>query len=208
MKSNAIFGLILFVVINGMLWLRYSTYVNPTVATPAPVDASSPTSCVIGDEVVMGGMAVLDDPCLSTYFGEFGIEINEVRYPFARIPAIDPREIVECRITHYGPPSFTENDTTARCISIRECLAMVTRYSIEWGIPISGFCAVSSSMPWYGDVRNDVPTLIHVQDHGLYLVLDRKGGGDCQGVDLYLVDQDGFEFSEIRYVWEINIPVP
>mgnify|MGYP001362308179 CR=1 FL=1 len=174
-----------------------------TLANSATVDASSPVSTVIDGEVVQGGMAVLD-PCVAEPYGACGRELGGVYYPFANLPAVDPRSIIQTRITHYGPPGFTANDVTASGKTISECLQMVSDLSAEWGLPITGFCAVSRSMPWYDNVRDEVPTLIQIQDHGYYLVLDRKGSGDVQGCDIYEPLQDGSAYSHARMVWKIQ----
>jgi len=180
------------------------TVANPTVATPAPVDASSPTSTVIAGEVVEGGMAVLSEP-----YGRFGMEVNGVCYPYARIPAIDPRTIIETWITHYGPPTFAlDNCHTSTGYTPREALALCQAFSDEWGVPIDGFCAVSDGLPWYWRIYDTPPPLIHVDGHGDYLALDHKGAGDCAGIDVYEVTQDQYPnncmYSEIGLVWEIK----
>ena len=185
----------------------------PTVANSATVDASSQTTTVIDDEVVYGGMAVLDDQfadssnmvdqCVPVPCNRFGAVENGIYYPFACLPAVDPASIIETRITHYGPPTFgLDNCHTATGYTPREALAICEAYSLEWGVPIDGFCAVSRNLPWY--TFTEPPTLIYVDGHGNYLVLDHKGAGDCAGVDLYLPNQDGCEFSEECLAWEVS----
>lgn len=115
---------------------------------------------------------------------------------------IDP---VYCWVTHYGPPRFTADDTTAWLVSIRVCLELVDHYADEWGVAIDGFCAVSPGMPWYLRVRDLVPALIYVEGHGRYLVLDRKGFHDAYGVDVYEPEQDGYMYCERNVrVWEVD----
>ena len=157
-----------------------------------------------GETVERGTLSVVEgEP-----YGAFGVKVDGVRYPFARIPAVDLATIIETQITHYGPPRFTTNDTTARLITIAECLELVDFYADEWGFPITGFCAVSQGLPWYDNVRDDVPVCIEVQGHGRYLVLDRKGSGDIQGVDIYEPLQEtfpeGYGYSERGYVWRMR----
>ena len=182
---------------------RLDAVANSPVANSATVDASSQTTTVIDDEVVYGGMAVLDDPCLPVPCNRFGAVENGVYYPYANLPAVDPASIIETRITHYGPPTFNlDNCHTATSYTPREALAICEAYSLEWGVPIDGFCAVSRNLPWY--TFTEPPTLIYVDGHGNYLVLDHKGAGDCAGVDLYLPNQDGCEFSEECLAWEVE----
>ena len=116
-------------------------------------------------------------------------------------------EPIYCYVTHYGPPRFTADDTTARCVSIRVCLELVKHYADEWGVEIDGFCAVHKALrPWWDRVRDPVPLLLYVEGHGNYLALDRKGERDCVGVDIYEPEQDGFMYCErgVR-VWEVAI---
>lgn len=181
----------------------------PTVANSATVDASSPTSCVIGDEVVYRGGLTFDDPCVAEPYGAFGAVENGILYPFANLPAVDPRSIIETRITHYGPPTFAlDNCHTATGYTPRKALAICEAYSIEWGIPITGFCAVSRNLPWYDQIYDTPPPLIHIDGHGDYLALDHKGSADCQGVDIYEPEQEsfpgGFGYCEARMTWKIK----
>jgi len=142
---------------------------------------------------------------MSQEAGRFGVWEDDVFYPFARLPAVDPNDIIECWVTHYGPPRFTADDTTARNITIAECLKLVRQKEIAWNIDIDGFCAVHRALPWYDNVRDEIPVLIEVEGHGRYLVLDRKGPRDAVGVDIYLPEQDGYEFCERNVcVWEIE----
>ena len=122
-------------------------------------------------------------------------------------------EPVYCYVTHYGPPRFHRDRTTSRCITIRACLLLVDHYADEWGVEIDGFCAVHKYIAWpdgtltdwYKRHRDATPMLLYVEGHGNYLVLDRKGLGDCVGVDIYEPDQDGYMYCDrgIR-VWEVN----
>lgn len=103
-----------------------------------------------------------------------------------------------CRITCYGPPPFHIDSNVARCMD----RSYTVRDSLDWALEmgLDGICAVSPGTPWYNDVRDPVPTILQVEDHGIYLVVDRT----ARYVTWPVVDiwvpyrvEDGYQEGEI-----------
>jgi len=167
------------------------------VANSATTDASSQTTHTFADGTeVQGGMAVLDDP---VSIQVDGVMEDGTYFPHADVQVV-PDDAVSLYITHYGPPGFPVTQKSPKCAGgyqIAACLYFVLCSEELYGVQVDGFCAVNNT-PW--DTLVYPPTIIEVEGHGRYLVMDHK---DRSGVDIYLPSQDGCEFSEECLVWEV-----
>lgn len=110
------------------------------------------------------------------------------------------RSRTEYRITCYGPPQFPETNLTARGMSVRSGLDLADSLGLD------GICAVSPDTPWYSRIRDENPPIIHVDNYGDYLVVDRTASSVSGVVDIYNPDLSPTNmWSEKREVYEHHV---
>jgi hypothetical protein len=102
------------------------------------------------------------------------------------------------RITHYGPPLFPATNQVARGGTVSMWLQLAYDRGYD------GICAVSPGTPWYDRVRDDMPPLLNVQGHGVYLAVDRMAAWIQGTVDIYEVDQQGAMYAHDKIVVEME----
>ena len=102
------------------------------------------------------------------------------------------------RITHYGPPLFPATNQVARGGTVSMWLQLAYDRGYD------GICAVSPGTPWYDRVRDDMPPILDVQGHGVYLAVDRMAAWIQGTVDIYEVDQQGAMYAHDKIVVEME----
>jgi hypothetical protein len=111
--------------------------------------------------------------------GAYGILEDGEIFLNARLPA-RPENVEDYRVTCYGPPQFPQSNYVARYpLTVADGLALAE------SMGLTGICAVSPDTPWYDDVTSDRLIVLHVEDHGEFLVLDRMASHKRNGIDLY-----------------------
>ena len=159
------------VVLFAAAWLLTFKRHIPPATSETPVPLAVVQSTFESEEV-----DVLPEP---VEVGAYGVLEDGQVFPNARLPA-RPAEVDTYRVTCYGPPRFPESNLVARYP-----LTVADGLSLAESMGLDGICAVSPGTPWYDDVVSERLVVLHVEDHGEFLVIDRMAARIRNGVDLY-----------------------
>lgn len=181
-----------------MKQINFAMFLLLTIAVYFP-PAEKPLSC---QPVIIPPPSDADatiSTAMVEHVGLFDTIENNTYYINARLPAINSLDLREYRITHYGRPLFPPSNYTARW-------PMKVEEALNWSneLALDGICAVWTTTPWYNRIRDEHPPILYIEDHGLFLAVDRVGHGT--DIDIYLEDSTPPQFAHYKNVIEVRWP--
>jgi len=134
----------------------------------------------------------------STAAGMFSIIQHGVEYPYATFPAHDVSDVHNLRVTCYSPvEGFPDTNQVCRGGTVRSWVDRATEMGLD------GICAAGGQSPWYWEAKYaDPPIILHIQDHGDYLCVDRMARR-MTGVDIWVPNLDVM-WSYDKPVWRVT----